>query len=599
MVRYLSLLFAAMLMISSVYAQTNTTNKEVKVISKYKSQLPEGEKINKAPYLVDTTRQKVNFSYMLNPHPVYSDIDLFNGDAPRIKGEPLQDINGGYLRLAGGNYSTWFGEFAYNNKRSRLWNWGVYFKHGRSNGKVDVGLGVEDKQETGFGNTDFNFYAKRFLDNAVASVSLSYDMDKLKYYGLDRHSLMKTGTNQEFKDFGIKFSFEGTSKSDIKYKARLSYNKFKDEFSKWDENLFVAGLNAESMLWGNILNVDIKAEHLAQSESYEYEEKIGIFNPKKIGFKDYSTLHLNPSYNIQFGRLILNLGLGIVQRIGFDSKLFIFPNSNLKFEISEDLAFYAYAKGNVHKNTLRNISKKNPFALLVATFYEEYSEQYYSYSRYVSRENAVEYTKYNVGGGLKGKIEGLLSYDLSTSYKYVRGFTIYNSQRMDFNYYKNTIYPAFDNYFMPRYNNGKILSMKAELSADINDNLAITSVFSYFNYSMDYDQEPLYEPKTKLNIRADYKFDSKLKIGAELEYTGERLTHREITPIPGSSSINVIYRGDIYESYTLVNLGAEYKFTDYVHAFAKVNNLFNTKYEIWKGYPNYRFNVLLGATFSF
>ena len=48
-----------------------------------------------------------------------------------------------------------------------------------------------------------------------------------------------------------------------------------------------------------------------------------------------------------------------------------------------------------------------------------------------------------------------------------------------------------------------------------------------------------------------------------------------------------------------INLGASYAFLDWLSAFIKVNNLINSKYQLWAGYEAQGFNVMAGAAFSF
>ena len=48
-----------------------------------------------------------------------------------------------------------------------------------------------------------------------------------------------------------------------------------------------------------------------------------------------------------------------------------------------------------------------------------------------------------------------------------------------------------------------------------------------------------------------------------------------------------------------INLGASYAFLDWLSAFVKVNNLINSKYQLWAGYEAQGFNVMAGAAFSF
>ncbi len=556
--RYISLLFAIVLTATPIYAQTN---KEVKVISNYKPQLSKGEKINKLPVLVDTTRQNVNFSYMITPYPInnyhmLNDIDLFYGESesPSIKGEILEELDGGYFKVAGGNYSTYFGEFVFNNKRSKFWDWGIYLKHGSSNGKVKIDeIG---KQRTGFGNTGINLYTNRFIDDVTtASISVSYDVRKHRNYLFDKSVLAKND-KQKFNDLKVKLGFDGVYKY-LEYNTWFVYNNFKDKLAGYRENIFVGGAGVETKLFKNITELNFSIEHISQN-----------FN------RDYTTLNLNPHYKISAGQFFVDIGLGVSLKTGIDKNVFVYPETTIKYAMVKDImCLYLFANGGINNNTYRDVAKENPFAV-IGPVYGDYFSPLHIYDS----GNVTAYTKYNVGIGFKGQFSHLISYNLSTSYKAVDNLGLYYNMGKGYlaGEYVLTNFTQF-------FDDAKVFNIKAEIDVKVDENLCFLSIFNYYNYSLDILQNPFYKPEAELNLRASYKFNSKLNFGTELEFIGERY----------ASSFSKL------EPYMLLNLDAEYKLTNNIYAFININNLFNTKYEIWNGYQNYRFHVLLGATFSF
>jgi hypothetical protein len=48
-----------------------------------------------------------------------------------------------------------------------------------------------------------------------------------------------------------------------------------------------------------------------------------------------------------------------------------------------------------------------------------------------------------------------------------------------------------------------------------------------------------------------------------------------------------------------LNAGAEYKFSDKLNFFVKLNNFGFQKYEQWLGYTNKGFNCMAGISYSF
>ncbi|MCD4695055.1 MAG: hypothetical protein K8S16_02345 [Bacteroidales bacterium] len=48
-----------------------------------------------------------------------------------------------------------------------------------------------------------------------------------------------------------------------------------------------------------------------------------------------------------------------------------------------------------------------------------------------------------------------------------------------------------------------------------------------------------------------------------------------------------------------LNLGFEYRYSKVLSGFLNLNNILGQRYEHWYNYPTYRFNFLLGISYSF
>jgi hypothetical protein len=546
-----------MVAVFSAYAQSNTTNKEVKVISKYKSVLPDADKIDKSPVLVDTIKSNVKFTYSLNPHPDYTKVDVFSDNPPKIKGEPLHDIDGGYFRLGAGNYSSWLGEFAFNNKRSRKYDWGLYLFNKSSNGKIKVDK--RGKENAGYTNTDALIYGKRFFENSVASISLNYNFDKVRYYGFAESPDQKNAI-QKFNDLGVKLSYSSVYEDNINYTGEISYNNFKDDFSDWKENIFVADFKVKGNVLGNELSGGLKIEHVGQNK-----------------WTDFSMFSLSPNYRIETGRFIINLGLGMSLKSGSDKDFYVYPTTRIKYAMVEDVMFvYAFADGGVRNNTFHFVSKENPYALM-----EFHGNNGFNI---LSDNNMTTYCKYNLGGGVKGQFARLVSFNIGASYKVVDDDIFYSNYRKG----KFSVL-AQEKYFSPVYDNVNILNIVAELSADIDDDITVSSEFNYYKYSLTNLKYAIHRPEAELRFNIEYRYSSKLKFGANLLYLGERYG---LNDVPGSEYKKL-------DSNIDVCLNAEYKFSDYFYSFLRINNLFDSEYEKWQGYPNYGINLMAGVSFCF
>jgi outer membrane receptor protein involved in Fe transport len=48
-----------------------------------------------------------------------------------------------------------------------------------------------------------------------------------------------------------------------------------------------------------------------------------------------------------------------------------------------------------------------------------------------------------------------------------------------------------------------------------------------------------------------------------------------------------------------LNLGVEYRYSKVLSGFITLNNILGQRYYHWYNYPSYRFNMMLGITYSF
>ena len=95
------------------------------------------------------------------------------------------------------------------------------------------------------------------------------------------------------------------------------------------------------------------------------------------------------------------------------------------------------------------------------------------------------------------------------------------------------------------------------------------------------------KPAFEADLSADVKVNSKLTVGTNLYYEGKRYAKLGDTLI------------EEMRPKLDINLGASYSFSGTFSAFAKINNLLNSKYEQYYGYQVQGINFLVGGAVSF
>ena len=127
-------------------------NKEVFVVSSYRPEVADADKISQLPTIDDTMKLAVGADYTVLPSHLKS---TFNPRAIRpatMVGTPLDKLYNSYLKVGLGNYVTPLVEFNIQNLRSRKYVVGAYVYHKSSMSKLE--LSNHDKVPAGYGIND-------------------------------------------------------------------------------------------------------------------------------------------------------------------------------------------------------------------------------------------------------------------------------------------------------------------------------------------------------------------------------------------------------------------------------------------------------------
>ena len=110
----------------------------------------------------------------------------------------------------------------------------------------------------------------------------------------------------------------------------------------------------------------------------------------------------------------------------------------------------------------------------------------------------------------------------------------------------------------------------------------ILSVNAYADY-YSWDKKVYYKPNFVANISAPINLRDKIKVEPSINYLGERY-YNEISQL---------------ESQFHANLSLQYNYSKILSAFLQLNNLTNSKKELWRNYQEIGFNGVFGVSYSF
>jgi|GEM_PF-2331532 len=526
------------LSVLSSFSQKNEFGKQVKIVSKYKTTLPNASKLVYKPVIKDTLKQNPTFDYFFKAKPFGSSFNLIESEYPKYKESEVEILNGGYLRLGGGNYSHFDGELAYNNIENKKVNWGFFANSNSIAGDVD-GVNV------GFVDQSVMAYFTKFNRGESYGASVSYGRDLFHFLNVKNDY---TDSRERRGDLNVSAIYNKVLDDDLKCGAKFSYTNFNDSFSSLVENYFELDTYGEVEVLGGNFRANLNIDYLFSENNF-------------------FSVSLNPSYKAKWGLLGVDIGFGLTDLISEKSKLYIYPKINISADVFEKyVGIYALIDGGLTYNNYFKSYKINPFVVVAS---DEFVEP--------------TYNKMTLGGGIKGRFDDLFWYNVYCKYSDIEG---YNSYVLDRDKYSE-IMP-----FMQKSYDVKLFTFGAEVGVNIDKNLSVVSDFKYYSFDMQSLEKPFNVPDFELTFRGKYVFDKQLSLGADLIVLGERdfakYDEYDIYSKDGTNGI----------AFDL-NVNAEYKFSKYLYVFGKVNNILNQNYERWESYPSIGINFLAGFTITF
>ena len=100
------------------------------------------------------------------------------------------------------------------------------------------------------------------------------------------------------------------------------------------------------------------------------------------------------------------------------------------------------------------------------------------------------------------------------------------------------------------------------------------------------------------NLGVSLNLDKKIKINTSVSYLGKR---RSVGALQDSlQNYHINYNDIIYLNHQLhANISIDYNYTKSISSYLRINNIFNSKQDMWEGYQEIGVNASLGFSYSF
>jgi len=451
--------------------------------------------------------------------------------------------------------------YKHNSQISKTLGLGVGIKHFSS------WLGIKDYAPSGFMNNAFNIgLSSSKFNNMQLNGNLYYDNDVYHYYGVnttqwtDSETLLEKVTpRQTYNTIGTRVTMTTTSTRirEFSHDVRADYHYLFSALQS-SEHVFDLhyGIGYTNNWWGDKsqpqkLGVDLNLLYNA----YHSDAVPGMLaaNPTHrqawIELKpylemrdDFYRLHLG--FSVDFAGLVLEDQSRVTLRPDLQGRLFV---------MDKKVEFYAGIKGGRHPFTYSELVKENPFVGNQLTL-------------------GMSNLKLGFDGGVRTNIMNTLDLHLGVRYRHTDHDMFY--QQCVFPTMAlggEDVYPY--NSFQTIFDETQQVSVLANVRWLPWDRLSVDAGFAYNNYKPSKEKHAWYRPTTEANLKLAYLFNDELSLNASFLFQGGRWA-KKVTFLPVKLS-------NVYD----FSIGADYKIKDELTVFAKLDNLFHQKYNLYLDYP--------------
>jgi hypothetical protein len=535
---------------------------EVTVVEGFKSEIPESEKIKETTQFMDTTVVNKNQTYSFIDKTLDADYVSRPIKAAKVSGEKQSDLFRSTIMLGGGFPLTSLSSVSVNSLRKDNYSYGLTLNHFTSR--------YSDENSEKYRNSlnQMHIFGKKIGEINIFVVNLDYDRKSVKHkYGLLPESITNTDKNR-FSYSKIGSSIFSRELSEYKLKHRTHF--FISDLNELSENQIHLTTYLSKNIKGYPIQLIVDLDNFINYANTDSEDILKT---------DVKILQLNSFISIEKYDFDIDLGFSsdyILDDLN-GAEIGLFPYVNISKCLVKDILYIEGGlENNGYRNTIKSLSDDNPYIYAFATNQNVVFDDFNTLDLRTTEENEAYLYMKNVIG--KDEVfEGKLSYA----------------------YIVNA--PIF--YKVPYYPNGKYLSSyidvwrlhaNANYEWQINDLVGIHSSVNYFNY------DTIVSNKENINgnLGVSLNLDEKIKVNTSVSYLGKR---KSVGGLQDSLQNYHINYNDIFDlSHQLhTNISIDYNYTKSISVYLRINNIFNSKQDMWEGYQEIGINVRLVFSYSF
>jgi hypothetical protein len=516
------------------------------VIKNFDARLIDAEKVKTTPYLpsIDTSTKAQNYNVPTRSVNVAYLPPKLRPIAMKPEGVP--EAYNGYAKLGYGLPNSPYAELGYHLTQDKSYNIDLHLKHHSADNAA-----IANQR---FSNTEGDLSGSFFAPNGMAiDGKLGYGTNAKYLYGYDhlKDTFESAVAKQNFNLFkaGAKLYNSLKTEADFSYAAGFDYYRLSDNFASIESDFDVRLEGTKWFADKHPFNLQIRADL----------NSLDTANTAKT--QNLTTIYIKPNFTYHADAFKIKLGANIAN---YNDNYYPMPDIEATANLAgAQLTLFAGWKGDVIKNSFKNISDYNPYVK----------------SRFLAKNTQkIEYF-----GGIKGSLSAL-QYQLQAGYSTNNDLALFLSD-------PNEKFKRFN----ILYDTVNIVNIRGTVIYKPIKALELTGTISQNAYSLKKEDRAWGLPSLDVNVLAKYwAIPDVANIKANL-FVQNGVNVKDPTLVSATNLTGATRLDGLLD----LNVGAEYWFSKNIGAFLDLNNVLNFKRERWLNYPGFGFNFLGGITARF
>ncbi|MBT3417446.1 MAG: hypothetical protein HN427_01585 [Flavobacteriales bacterium] len=550
--KYIKLLI--LLFVGSFLSAQDINPTEVTVVEGFIPSIPSSKKITETASFTDTVEIDKSQTYTFIDKIIDANYKAKPLKAASVSGEKLSDLYASKVTLNFGSHFTTLSKITVNSLRTNNFSYGLTLNHFSNSYR-------EKKYKNSLNQV--NLYGKKIGEKNIIVSNFQYDRRTAFYF----QELSITADEKYFRN---RFAY-------TKLGASIMSKELSADLLKHYTTFFISDLNEQSenqIHLSSVLSKTIKGYpinlELEFNNYLNYSREEISFGREKRNIKSF---HFSPSTSFSKYGFDFDLGLELhYQSDEFDSIMEIFPQIKITKELVKNiLSVEGGVRHSENRHTIKSLSEANPYIHSFGTNQGIIGNDYTLSLKttdtdefYVSMRNVLGKDEVFTGSVAYGHVKNLQSFVLTSNSNYNR--------------------------FVAQYQDVWQLHANANYEWQINDLLGIQANVNYYNWG---DVTVSQSAKVDAEASLSVNFQDRIKVYPSISYLGERTSESRIFDFEPSSEFTSL------DPQFHANLAIHYNYSELMSAFVKINNITNSKKDIWEGYREIGINALFGLSYSY